>query len=91
MVLVCALSRRVQFNFRFALAHCSNLTIYDTPGFRLGGKEALRREIQSMVEELMEPANRIIICLEQSTVEWANTSSRPIGMLAFGACLSIDY
>lgn len=25
-----------------------------------------------------EPKNRIIVCLEQSTVEWANTSSRPI-------------
>ena len=38
----------------------------------------LSADIQQMVERLMKPANRIIVCLEQSTVEWANTSSRPI-------------
>lgn len=63
---------------RVEYAHCANLTIYDTPGFRLGGDEKLRADIQRMVERLMQPANRIIVCLEQSTVEWANTSSRPI-------------
>lgn len=85
---------------RVEYAHCANLTIYDTPGFRLGGdvrpqdiftvspflcylnlfvsQERLRLDIQRMVEKLMAPANRIIVCLEQSTVEWANTSSRPI-------------
>jgi len=31
-----------------------------------------------MVENVMGPQNRIIVCLEQSTVEWANTSSRPV-------------
>jgi hypothetical protein len=41
-------------------------------------QEKLRADIQRMVERLMQPANRIIVCLEQSTVEWANTSSRPI-------------
>jgi hypothetical protein len=87
---------------RVEYAHCANLTIYDTPGFRLGGdvrrtltlyhktfthndplfsmsvQERLRGDIQRMVERLMAPSNRIIVCLEQSTVEWANTSSRPI-------------
>lgn len=29
-----------------------------------------------MVLKLIEPKNRIIVCLEQSTVEWANTVSR---------------
>jgi hypothetical protein len=41
-------------------------------------QERLRGDIQRMVERLMAPSNRIIVCLEQSTVEWANTSSRPI-------------
>ncbi len=58
--------------------HCANITIYDTPGFRLGGDERIRSDILSMVRRIMEPSNRIIVCLEQSTVEWANTTSRPI-------------
>ena len=57
---------------------CANLTIYDTPGFRLRGDEKLKNEIEEMVIEIMKPPHRIIICLEQSTVEWANTNSRPI-------------
>lgn len=28
--------------------------------------------------DAQEPKNRIIVCLEQSTVEWANTTSRPL-------------
>ncbi|KAL6054695.1 putative Interferon-induced GTP-binding protein Mx2 [Balamuthia mandrillaris] len=63
---------------RVEYAHCSNLTIYDTPGFRLGGDTRLKEEIEKMVQDLMRPSNRIIVCLEQSTVEWANSSSRPI-------------
>lgn len=59
-------------------SHCSNLTIYDTPGFRLGGEEKLKNQIINMVTKLIRPSNRIIVCLEQSTVEWANSSSRPI-------------
>jgi hypothetical protein len=31
-----------------------------------------------MAMKLIEPKHRIIVCLEQSTVEWANTVSRPI-------------
>jgi hypothetical protein len=54
------------------------LTIFDTPGFRLAGDDKLRNDIVSMVTRLIEPQNRIIVCLEQSTVEWANTTSRPI-------------
>jgi GTPase SAR1 family protein len=63
---------RVQYN------KCSNLTIYDTPGFRLGGDERLRLRIRDMVTRLITPEHRIIVCLEQSTVEWANSNSRPI-------------
>lgn len=58
--------------------YCANLTIYDTPGFRLGGNEKLSSEIRQMVMKLIQPKNRIIVCLEQSTVEWANSVSRPI-------------
>lgn len=50
--------------------HCANITIYDTPGFRLGGDDRIRNDIQTMVRRIMEPPNRIIVCLEQSTVEW---------------------
>ncbi|KAK5574626.1 hypothetical protein RB653_009879 [Dictyostelium firmibasis] len=63
---------------RVEFAHCSNLNIYDTPGFRKGGDERLKYEISEMVKKLIEPKNRIIVCLEQSNVEWANTISRPL-------------
>lgn len=55
---------------------CANLTIYDTPGFRLTGDEKLRVDIEEMVMKLISPPHRIIVCLEQATVEWANTNSR---------------
>ena len=58
--------------------YCSNLTIYDTPGFRLGGNEKLRNQIIDMTINLIKPKHRIIVCLEQSTVEWSNSTSRPI-------------
>ena len=61
---------------RVEYKHCANLTIIDTPGFRLGGEEKLLRDIEAMVVDLIKPQNRIIVCLEQSTVEWANSLSR---------------
>eukprot|EP01103_Thecamoeba_quadrilineata_P020001 TRINITY_DN8375_c0_g1_i1.p1 TRINITY_DN8375_c0_g1~~TRINITY_DN8375_c0_g1_i1.p1 ORF type:complete len:842 (-),score=179.78 TRINITY_DN8375_c0_g1_i1:3-2528(-) len=63
---------------RVRYCNCANLTIWDTPGFRLGGDESLKKAIEKMVIELMDSKYRIIVCLEQSTVEWANTVSRPI-------------
>ncbi|GAM21736.1 hypothetical protein SAMD00019534_049110, partial [Acytostelium subglobosum LB1] len=63
---------------RVEFAHCANLNIYDTPGFRKGGDEKLKTEIGDMVKKLIEPKHRIIVCLEQSNVEWANTISRPL-------------
>ncbi|KAF2073270.1 hypothetical protein CYY_005432 [Polysphondylium violaceum] len=63
---------------RVEFAGCSNLNIYDTPGFRKGGDERLKHEIGEMVKKLIQPKNRIIVCLEQSNVEWANTISRPL-------------
>lgn len=44
----------------------------------MGGDESLKNEIQDMVMKLIQPRHRLIVCLEQSTVEWANTVSRPI-------------
>ncbi len=61
---------------RVEYANCANLTIYDTPGFRLRGDERLAQEIHDMVMDLIRPPERLIVCLEQSTVEWANTTSR---------------
>ncbi|KAH3742895.1 dynamin family GTPase [Pelomyxa schiedti] len=63
---------------RVEYCNCSNLNIYDTPGFRLGGDDKLRSEIREMVQRIIEPKHRIIICLEQSTVEAVNTVSRPL-------------
>ncbi|XP_049849889.1 dynamin-like protein C [Schistocerca gregaria] len=57
---------------------CANLTIFDTPGFRLGGSETLRSDIEDIVMRIASPKHRIIICLDQSTVEWVNTASRPL-------------
>lgn len=44
----------------------------------MGGDERLKTQIITMVTNLIKPLNRIIVCLEQSTVEWANSTSRPI-------------
>lgn len=63
---------------RVRYKYCSNLTIYDTPGFRKGANDPLTPKIAKMVQKLIEPKHRIIICLEQSTVEWCNTQVRPL-------------
>jgi predicted GTPase len=57
---------------------CSNLTVYDTPGFRKGLEDPLGQKIQNIVLNLIKPTNRVIVCLEQSTVEFCNTQVRPI-------------
>lgn len=59
-------------------AHCANLTIIDTPGFRIGGDAKLSGDIDRMVVQTIRPSHRIIVCLEQSSVEWANSMSRPL-------------
>lgn len=68
---------------RIRYKHCSNLTIIDTPGFRkqhgpssgntmIGATEEvqLADKIHRMVLNLIKHPHRLIICLEQSTVEW---------------------
>lgn len=47
-------------------------------GFRLGGDGKLASQIRALSERVMKQKSRIIICIEQSTVEWANSTSRPI-------------
>ena len=63
---------------RVRFAHCANLTIIDTPGFRLGGDPRLSADIDRMVMQLIKPKHRLIVCLEQASVEWANSTSRPL-------------
>ncbi|EFC50801.1 dynamin family GTPase [Naegleria gruberi] len=63
---------------RVKYKYCANLTIYDTPGFRKGDTDPLGERIHKTVMGLIKPQNRIIVALEQSTVEWCNTQVRPI-------------
>ncbi|KAL0490286.1 dynamin, partial [Acrasis kona] len=63
---------------RVKYKYCANLTIYDTPGFRKGTNDPLSPKIAKMVLKLIEPSHRVIVCLEQSTVEWCNTTVRPM-------------
>lgn len=63
---------------RVEYCYCANLTIWDMPGFRHGGDPKLSQQIQALSERVMRQKSRIIICIEQSTTEWANSISRPI-------------
>ncbi len=58
-------------------AYCPNLTIIDTPGFILKAKngEADRtpEDILAMVKAQAQPAHRLILFLQQSSVEWASS------------------
>ncbi|KAF7146036.1 hypothetical protein RHSIM_Rhsim04G0021600 [Rhododendron simsii] len=62
---------------RAEYAHCPNLTIIDTPGFVLKAKkgepENTPEEILSMVKSLASPPNRIVLFLQQSSVEWCSS------------------
>ncbi|XP_074311104.1 dynamin-related protein 5A [Silene latifolia] len=62
---------------RAEYAHCPNLTIIDTPGFVLKAKkgepENTPDEIISMVKSLASPPHRIILFLQQSSVEWCSS------------------
>ncbi|KAM3302315.1 dynamin-related protein 5A [Capsicum chacoense] len=62
---------------RAEYAHCPNLTIIDTPGFVLKAKkgepERTPEEILSMVKSLASPPHRIILFLQQSSVEWCSS------------------
>ncbi|BBN12118.1 hypothetical protein MPTK1_5g17520 [Marchantia polymorpha subsp. ruderalis] len=62
---------------RAEYAFCSNLTIIDTPGFILkakkGESESTPDDIVAMVRELAAPPNRILVFLQQSSVEWCSS------------------
>lgn len=62
---------------RAEFAHCPNLTIIDTPGFVLKAKkgepENTPEEILSMVKLLASPPHRILLFLQQSSVEWCSS------------------
>ncbi|KAL7129534.1 hypothetical protein ABFS83_13G073500 [Erythranthe nasuta] len=62
---------------RAEYAHCPNLTIIDTPGFVLKAKkgepESTPEEILSMVKSLASPPHRILLFLQQSSVEWCSS------------------
>ncbi|KAG6685559.1 hypothetical protein I3842_12G117400 [Carya illinoinensis] len=62
---------------RAEYAHCPNLTIIDTPGFVLKAKkgepESTPEEILTMVKSLASPPHRILLFLQQSSVEWCSS------------------
>lgn len=62
---------------RAEYAYCPNLTIIDTPGFVLKAKkgepESTPDEIISMVKSLASPPHRILLFLQQSSVEWCSS------------------
>ncbi|KAL6535729.1 Dynamin-related protein 5A [Orobanche hederae] len=62
---------------RVEYAHCPNLTIIDTPGFVLKAKKgepaSTPDEILSMVKLLASPPHRILLFLQQSSVEWCSS------------------
>ncbi|GLC43138.1 hypothetical protein PLESTM_001434900 [Pleodorina starrii] len=62
---------------RAEYAYCPNLTIIDTPGFILkaksGEQDNTPDEIMSMVKAQASPPHRMILFLQQSSVEWASS------------------
>ncbi|CAH8382543.1 unnamed protein product [Eruca vesicaria subsp. sativa] len=62
---------------RAEYAHSPNLTIIDTPGFvhkaKKGEPETTPDEILSMVKSLASPPHRILLFLQQSSVEWCSS------------------
>eukprot|EP00899_Mesostigma_viride_P015033 jgi/Mesvir1/23530/Mv18231-RA.1 len=62
---------------RVEYAFCPNLTVVDTPGFVLKAKpgepESTPDDIRNMVKELVAPPHRLILFLQQSSVEWCSS------------------
>ncbi|CAL5218690.1 g399 [Coccomyxa viridis] len=62
---------------RAEYAYCPNLTIIDTPGFilkaRQGEGESTPDDILAMVKAQAAPSHRLILFLQQSSVEWASS------------------
>jgi hypothetical protein len=62
---------------KVAFAFCPNLTIIDTPGFilkaRAGEAESTPDDIRAMVKAQCAPPHRLILFLQQSSVEWCSS------------------
>ncbi|BDA44188.1 Dynamin-related protein 5A [Coccomyxa sp. Obi] len=62
---------------RVEFAYAPNLTIIDTPGFilkaRQGEGESTPNDILEMVKAQAAPPNRLILFLQQSSVEWCSS------------------
>ncbi|KAF9598717.1 hypothetical protein IFM89_030441 [Coptis chinensis] len=62
---------------RVKYSHCPNLTIIDTPGFVLKAKKGepdkTPEEILAMVKSLASPPHRLLLFLQQSSVEWCSS------------------
>eukprot|EP00892_Ulva_mutabilis_P000651 jgi/Ulvmu1/10587/UM065_0041.1 len=62
---------------RVEYAYCPNLTIIDTPGLILKAKAGVHDDspdaIAAMVKEYIAPPHRLILFLQQSSVEWASS------------------
>lgn len=62
---------------RVEYAYCPNLTIIDTPGLILKAKagetDASPDAIAAMVKEYITPPHRLVLFLQQSSVEWASS------------------
>lgn len=62
---------------RAEYAYCPNLTIIDTPGFVLKAKkgepESTPDDILAMVKALAAPTHRLLLFLQQSSVEWCSS------------------
>lgn len=58
-------------------AYCGNLTLVDTPGFilkaRSGEAESMPDDIMRMVKEQIAHPHRLIVFLQQSSVEWCSS------------------
>lgn len=63
---------------RISYKNASNLTVYDLPGFRANPEDPHGEYIKQLAQKICKPKNRILLCLEQSTVEYVNSQSRPI-------------
>ena len=62
---------------RCEYAHSPNLTIYDMPGFILkagaGQDESTPDDIRAMVLDICQPQHRLLLFVQQSSVEWASS------------------
>jgi hypothetical protein len=62
---------------RVEYAYCPNLTIIDTPGLILKAKagetDSSPDAIAAMVKEYISPPHRLVLFLQQSSVEWASS------------------